>query len=158
MNASPKYYTYNTEEDVVCAAMQIMESQMRSSGVCMQSSDAVKKYVTARLKRCEREVFFVMFLNTQHHLIYAEDVYTGTINACTVYPRDIAKLALLADAESVILAHNHPSGDPAPSTADKLITSKLIEALNLLDIRVLDHIIVGDKTISLTEMGIINQL
>jgi DNA repair protein RadC len=100
-------------------------------------------------------VFAVLLLDTQHRLIEYKEVFYGTIDAASVYPREIVKLVLEYNSAAVIIAHNHPSGISDPSQADKVITRKLIDALALVDVRVLDHIVVGETTLSFAEMGLL---
>ncbi len=100
-------------------------------------------YCRARIGLEEREVFSVLFLDNQNKLIKAEELFLGTINQASVYPREIVKTALLCNAAAVMISHNHPSGELNPSISDKTITKKIKEALNLVDIRLLDHIIVS---------------
>ena len=92
-------------------------------------------------------------LDSQHKVLWCNVIFSGTIDGASIYPREIVKAALYANAAAVILAHNHPSGQPEPSTADKRITERIKSALALLDIRVLDHIIVGDSCYSFAESG-----
>lgn len=101
----------------------------------------------------EREVFAVMLLDNQHRLIEFKELFQGTIDAASVYPREVVKTALKANAAAVIFAHNHPSGDPEPSQADRRITTRLQDALALIDVRVLDHIVVGEQCTSFAERG-----
>ena len=108
-----------------------------------QESEIVKLYLHTELQHEEREVFMVLFLDNQHRLIKKERLFLGTINVSTVYPREIIKEALYCNAAAMILAHNHPSGVCEPSYADQTITRKIIEAADLMEIRILDHIIVG---------------
>ncbi len=96
-----------------------------------------------RLVRLPNEVFCVLFLVTRHRLLAAEDLFHGTIDGCEVHPRVIAQRALELGAAAVILGHQHPSGEPEPSAADRALTARLKQALALLDIRVLDHFVVG---------------
>lgn len=94
----------------------------------------------------DREVFAVLFLNTKNKVIGIHDVSVGSLTASVVHPREVFKAACLANAASIILTHNHPSGDPAPSKEDINITARLVQAGRLMDIPVLDHIIIGDGT------------
>ncbi len=96
-----------------------------------------------------------MFLDNQHRLIAFEELFFGTIDSASIYPREVLKAALKVNAAALIFAHNHPSGDATPSQADKQITQRLKEALALVDIRVLDHIVVGDSAISFAERGLL---
>ncbi len=91
----------------------------------------------------EREVFAVLFLNNQNQLIRYEEMFSGTVNCVEVHPREILRLALKVNAVSVILAHNHPSGNENPSRADRLLTKKIVQACELVGINVLDHLIIG---------------
>jgi len=96
----------------------------------------------------------VLFLDSQHRVIRFEELFRGTIDAASVYSREVLKAALAYNAAAVILVHNHPSGDPEPSDADRRITERLKEALGLMDIRVIDHVVVGsDECKSFAEMG-----
>jgi DNA repair protein RadC len=118
------------------------------------SPDLTRKYLRARMLPLEHEVFAVLFLTTTHRVIKYEEVFRGTIDAASVYPREVVKLALQCNAAAVILAHNHPSGCAEPSQADRRITEKLRDALDLIDVRVLDHLIVGTEGIvSFAECG-----
>jgi DNA repair protein RadC len=114
----------------------------------------VKKYLLAKLRHCQREVFGVLFLDSQHRLIKYEELFQGTINSAHVYPREVIKAVLKLNAAAVILAHNHPSGVGRPSQADRDITNDISQILKALDVRVLDHMVVGDTEVcSLAEMG-----
>ena len=104
----------------------------------------VRQYLCGRLREHKREVFACLFLDTRHRLIHYEELFYGTIDSASIHPREIVRCALACNAAAVILAHNHPSGVAEPSRADEAITQRLIEALQLVEIRVLDHFIVGD--------------
>ena len=110
---------------------------------------------TYKLAPYEREVFCVLLLDSQHRLIEYRELFFGTIDATAVYPREVVKLVLEHNAAAVIFAHNHPSGVAEPSTADKNITQKLTTALAVIDVRVLDHIVVGETQVSFAERGLI---
>ena len=110
---------------------------------CFTSSDAVKMYLQTELEGLEREVFLVLFLDTQHRLIKQENLFLGTINQAMVYPREIIKEALVCNAAALILAHNHPSGVAEPSFSDRNITQQIKQAAELMEIRVLDHFVIG---------------
>jgi DNA repair protein RadC len=104
----------------------------------------------------EREVFGCLFLDNRHRLIALEEMFLGTIDGASVHPREVVKRALKLNAAAVILAHNHPSGVAEPSQADELITARIRDALALVDIRVLDHLVVGGTTVtSFAERGLI---
>ena len=117
---------------------------------------AVRDYLAIHYAGQEREVFGVMFLDNRHRLIAVEEMFLGTVDGASVHPREVVKRALKLNAAAVILAHNHPSGVAEPSQADELITVRIRDALALVDIRVLDHLIVGCITVtSLAERGLI---
>ena len=117
--------------------------------------DALRSTLKIHLSHRQHEVFSVLFLDTQHQLIAFEDLFQGTLSQTTVYPREIAVRALYHHAASVILAHNHPSGLPTPSEADKRVTEAIQAALRPLDIAVLDHCIVaGPAVYSMAENGL----
>ncbi|WP_432766968.1 JAB domain-containing protein, partial [Xanthomonas campestris] len=110
--------------------------------------------LVARCAHLSHEVFGVVFLDNQHHIISTEHLFTGTVDGCEVHSRVVAKRALELIAAAVILFHNHPSGNPEPSQADRKVTQRLQEALGLLDIRVLDHLVIGgQKSVSLAARG-----
>ncbi len=123
---------------------------------CFTSPAQTGRFLSSRLREREREVFAVMLLDNQHRLLQYKELFEGTLDAAAVYPREVVKLALGANAAAVILAHNHPSGVAEPSLADQQITKRLVDALALVDIRVLDHLVVGDgKPVSLAERGML---
>jgi len=118
--------------------------------------DQVRAYLHASLRDRPAEVFCVMLLDNRHRLIRFEECFQGTIDGATVHPREIVRLTLRYNAAAVILAHNHPSGVAEPSRADIELTARLKEALALVDVRVLDHFVVGDGTpVSLSERGLL---
>jgi DNA repair protein RadC len=120
----------------------------------LQSPQAVRQFLQLHLQHKTHEVFCVLFLNTQHQLISCEEMFRGTIDSAQVYPREIAARALQLGARSTILAHNHPSGLAQPSMADKQLTQRIREALALLDIQLLDHLIIaGASSYSMAERG-----
>lgn len=115
-----------------------------------------RKFLQLRLAKQEREVFAVIFMDSQHRVIEYREVFYGTIDAASVYPREVVKLALELNAAALVLSHCHPSGVPEPSQADIRITKRLTEALALMDIRVLDHFIIGGaESVSMAERGLL---
>ena len=121
---------------------------------CLTNPDDTKNYLTTRLRGQRNEVFACLFLDNKNRIIEYEELFFGTIDGASVHPRQILQRALYHNAAGVILAHNHPSGVSEPSQADRQITLRTREALALLDIRVLDHLVIGDGEISsLAEMG-----
>lgn len=120
------------------------------------SPQAVRDYLKLQLSALEHEVFAVLFLNAQHHLIAYEPMFRGTLTQTSVYPREVLKRCLDLNAAAVILAHNHPSGVAEPSRADEFLTQSLKSALAMIDVRVLDHMVVGrGKVVSFAERGLL---
>ena len=125
-------------------------------GDALNSPRAVRDYLQLLLGSRPQEVFVVLFLDTQHRVIATEELFHGTLNQTSVYPREVVKRALAHNAAAVILAHNHPSGVAEPSQADQHLTQALKQALALVDVRVLDHFIVaGRDTLSFAEKGLL---
>lgn len=125
---------------------------MRDSA--LESPQVVRRYLSAKLRHEPREIFACLLLDNRHRVIRYEALFFGTINAASVYPREVVKLALAHNAAAVILSHNHPSGIAEPSQADRHITDRLVEALAVVDIRVLDHMVIGDsEVVSFAERG-----
>lgn len=143
-----------TEHQVLEKAAEILACKYVQRDA-FTSSEATRDFLRFKLGNKEREVFAVMLLDNQHKLIDYQELFLGTIDAAAVYPREVAKLALIENAAAVILSHNHPSGICEPSIADKSITKRLKEALALIDVRVLDHVIVGDGSYSFAEHGLL---
>lgn len=136
------------------ARRHLLETLQRDT--VLNNPAEVRHYLKARLRDYRREVFVCLFLDTQHRVICCEELFQGTLDASSVYPRDVVQRALALNAAAIIFAHNHPSGIAEPSQADQRITTRLCEALALVDIRVLDHMIVGDGTVlSMAERGLL---
>ena len=114
---------------------------------------ATRRYLMARLRHQPHEVFAVLFLDNRHRLIAYEEFFFGTIDGASVYPRQVVRRALFHNAAAVILAHNHPSGVAESSQADRCITRRLQEALAMVDVRTLDHFVIGDEATSFAERG-----
>lgn len=122
----------------------------------LTSSELTRQYLRARLRHYEHEVFACLFLDNQHRVVKLEELFRGTIDGAAVYPREVVKRCLSNNAAAVIFAHNHPSGIAEPSQADIGITQRLKVALNTIDVRVLDHIVVGrSDAISFAERGLL---
>lgn len=121
----------------------------------LRDPDDAARYVTARLREELREVFLVLFLDTRHRVIAIEELAHGTLDGASVYPREVLRRVMQHNAAAVILAHNHPSGVPEPSAADRRLTQRLSETLKLIDVRVLDHLIVGEgRPVSMAQRGL----
>ncbi len=122
----------------------------------LTSPKATGDFLKARLRGYPHEVFACLFLDNRHRVICFEELFTGTIDGASVHPREVLKRALHHNAAAVIFAHNHPSGVAEPSQADRSITQRLKQALSLIDIRILDHFVIGDsETVSFAERGLI---
>jgi DNA repair protein RadC len=122
----------------------------------LESPDATERYLKSVLRDYQHEVFACLFLDTRHRVIAFEELFHGTIDGATVYPRVVAEKALQHNAAALIVAHNHPSGVCEPSLADQAITRRLKDALALLDIRLLDHFVIGEGTpVSMAARGLI---
>lgn len=148
-------YFSNQELNIINQAHEILKSKARTSD-SITSPEMAKALFKTQIEISSREVFCVALLDNQHRLIESVELFYGTINAASIYPREVVKLVLDNNAAAVILAHNHPSGIVEPSNADQAITNKLKAALNLIDVKVLDHIIVGsDGSLSFAERGLI---
>jgi DNA repair protein RadC len=141
------------------AAMEMCKrhlSETISKEGALTNPRLVRNYLTAQLRHRQREVFAVLFLDNQHCLLAFEELFYGTIDGASVYPREVVKQALAHNAAAVILAHNHPSGSTKPSQADRRITQRLQDALKLVDVRVLDHMVVGEAgVVSFAELGLL---
>ncbi|MDW6018337.1 DNA repair protein RadC [Vibrio plantisponsor] len=123
-------------------------------GEALTSPQQTQLYLSSVLRDRQREAFYILFLDNQHRVIQDEILFEGTIDAASVYPREVVKRALHHNAAALILAHNHPSGVAEPSQSDRRITSRISDALALVDIRVLDHFVVGDgEIVSFAERG-----
>ena len=119
--------------------------------------DLVRAYLTSRLRHRQQEVFVCLFLDAQHRLIIYEELFQGSIDGASVYPREVVKRALAHNAAAVIFAHNHPSGVAEPSVSDERITGRLMKALELVEVRTLDHFIVGEgQVVSMAERGLLH--
>lgn len=122
----------------------------------LTSPELTRQYLAHRLRGLQHEVFAVMFLDNKHRLIKFEEMFRGTLSGASVYPREVVKAALRHNAAAVIFSHNHPSGVAEPSQDDERITQRLKRALELIDVRVLDHIIIGDGCeVSFAERGLL---
>lgn len=148
-------YVAASDDVIVAEALALTDRQMRR-GPCLNDTRTVKQHLLLRYSRHQHEVFAIIYLDAQLRVIDHEDLFRGTIDNAVVYPREVVKAVLAHNAHSVILVHNHPSGIPEPSVPDQQITNRLKEALALIDVRVLDHLIVGhDFVESFAERGLL---
>lgn len=145
------------EDGIVAKAMEILTARLFRASPALESPDTVKKYLQLKMaKHTMQEVFSVLFLDAQHAVVEYREMFYGTLTQTSVYPREVARIALELGAAAVILAHNHPSGSVTPSHADEHLTRTLKSALALVDVRVLDHIIVGGgSSLSMAEKGLV---
>ncbi|MEI9745542.1 RadC family protein [Enterobacter ludwigii] len=141
-------------QQTIREALTLLERQLREPGVPFTSSNAVRDWLRLNLATLEREALSVLWLDNQHRLIAHDTLFLGTINAITVHPREVVRAGLKHNAAAAVLAHNHPSGEAEPSQADRKMTEHLEQALELVDIRLLDHLVVGGMDIiSFSERG-----
>ncbi|NOZ09900.1 MAG: JAB domain-containing protein [Gammaproteobacteria bacterium] len=125
-------------------------------GAVLDSPQVARDYLHARLRDRQYEVFCCLFLDNRHRALAFEELFKGTLNGTSVHPREVVKRALGHNAAAVIFSHNHPSGVAEPSLADQSLTRRLVDALALVDIRVLDHLVIGDgETVSFSERGLL---
>jgi DNA repair protein RadC len=131
---------------VIAEALTILDMHFKSKGDAFTSPMMVGSFLRLHLEREESEVFAVMFLDSKLRLIEFRRMFFGTIDQATIHPREVVKAALQLNASAVLFSHNHPSGDPTPSHADRQITNRLKSALELVDVRVVDHVVIGHGT------------
>lgn len=136
-------------------ARRALAQQLKAVPV-FDNPQRVKDYLALQLGGRSQEVFAVLFLDAQHRYVQLEEMFHGTLNQTSVYPREVVKRALALNAAAVVLAHNHPSGVAEPSRADEFLTQTLKSALQLVDVRVLDHVVVGTgQAVSMAERGLL---
>lgn len=147
-------YATATDDDILKSAERILFARLKRLGSIKDPTTATA-FLRARLAHLPYERFDVMLLDSRYRIIGCEALFRGTVTNGAVHPREVARLAMAFNATAVIVAHNHPSGDSTPSQADIAITTRLRDALDLLDIRLLDHIVVGiENTTSLASRGL----
>jgi DNA repair protein RadC len=149
--------TVVSDDAIIAQALEILEARMKSQRLIFTGPNDVKNFLKLKLGQLEHEVFAIMFLDSQHQLIAYEEMFRGTVSQTSVYPREIAKQALKLNSSAVILCHNHPSGNGAPSRADEALTKTVKQSLDLIDTRVLDHFIVAgaSNVTSMAELGLV---
>ena len=147
----------SNDDAIIESALKILESRLLydPDSIPMTSPQASKDFVKLKLFAYEHEVFACLFLDNRNRLIVFDELFRGTIDSASVYPREVLKACLSCNAAAVIFAHNHPSGIAEPSLADERITKRLKDALALIDVRVLDHLIVGEEVVSFAERGLL---
>lgn len=151
---APTDLTDPERESLIALALRVLEPSRPYETFC--DPEAVQRFCRLRFAQESRELFACAFLDNRHRLIELSVLFQGTIDGCSVHPRVVAETALAQRSAAVILIHNHPSGDPEPSQADRRITERLCKLLDLLEIRVLDHIVVGrEGTVSFAARGLL---
>ena len=140
--------------DEILEAARVVVGQRMSRGTCFSDPGTAKSFFRDKLGGLHREVFAAAFLDTRHRLIEYVELFQGSIDGAEVHPREVVRQALRCNAAAAVIAHNHPSGAVDPSAADRAVTTRLKQALALVDVRLIDHIIVGGlKTAALAERG-----
>lgn len=143
------------EQATIDQAIAILESKINTAENLSSPTQAAQ-YLRLKLAMLEHEVFAVLWLNNKHSVIELEVLFRGTIDSAAVYPREVVKAALAHNAAAAIFCHNHPAGSPEPSQADQAITRRLVDALSLIDVRALDHLVVGKEGyVSFSERGLL---
>ena len=145
---------YVQMQAVVEMSRRFLQEKMKRGDAMSNVSD-VKNYLKSRLQNYPFEVFACLFLDNKHRVIEYEELFRGTIDAASVHPREVVRRVLHHNAAAIVLAHNHLSGVAEPSQSDNLITQKLKDALQLIDVRLLDHFVIGDEVVSFAERGLL---
>lgn len=144
------------EDRLIARALRVVHARWVAPTTTLTCCSTSRQFFALRLSGLDREVFEAAFLDSRHRLLVAERLFLGTLSSSEVHPREVAKRALHHNAAAVIVAHNHPTGDPTPSRADATLTQRLRAALDLVGVRLLDHIVVGHgATVSFSESGLL---
>jgi len=143
-----------TEQDVLAAAEGILKGKLERQGSIGNPTDATD-FLRMRLGALLHEEFHVLWLDNRHRIIDCQKLFSGTIDGASIYPREVVRAALSVNACAAIFAHNHPSGIAEPSAADRAITNELRDALRLIGVRILDHIVVGAECVSMAGRGLL---
>jgi DNA repair protein RadC len=144
-----------THDQIISRALRILDARLRDAPV-LSAPGTVRDFLRLKLQEREHEVFVCVFLDAQHRVLAVEELFRGTLTQTSVYPREVVKTALQHNAAALIFAHNHPSGVAEPSRADELLTQALKQALSLVDVRVLDHFVIGSgAALSFAERGLL---
>ena len=142
-----------TEQDVLAAAEGILKGRLERQGSLNNPTDATD-FLRMRLGALQHEEFHVLWLDNRHRILECQKLFTGTVDGASIYPREVVRAALSVNASAAIFAHNHPSGIAEPSAADRNITNELRDALRLIGVRMLDHIVVGAECVSMAGRGL----
>ena len=144
-----------TPEEIIARAQVLISKRFRTGAIALSAPHLTEAFLRLHLGALDYEVFGVLHLDTRHRLIIAENLFRGTMQSAEVYPREIAQSVLAHRTAAVILYHNHPSGIAVPSEADEMITRKIRRVLDLIDVKVLDHLIVGETVFSFATAGLL---
>lgn len=147
-------YRTATPEEIIETALTILNARF-AKGTCLEKPEAVFDFLKLEMAHLEHEVFAVLWLDARHRVIAFEPLFRGTIDGTTVHPREVVKSALEHNASACILCHNHPSGSGDPSQADQQITNRIKSALDLIEVRTLDHVIVAENNFSFAKNGLL---
>lgn len=151
-DARRRYQPANADQ-IIEAARQVVDRRMQR-GSKFDGPSAMSRFFSDKLAGFEQEVFAAVFLDTRLRLIEYAELFFGTVDGAEVHAREVVRKAILCNAAALVVSHNHPSGDPEPSMADRVVTTRLKQALALVDIRLLDHIVIGrGRNVSLAERG-----
>lgn len=146
----------DADDKIIQQALAILERRMLREAFKASSPQVIKQYLVMKMARLDHEVFCVLWLDVKNRILDYEEMFRGTLTHCAVYPREIVRSAMRNNAAAAIIAHVHPSGEPDPSDADRHLTKAIRDALSLVEVRLLDHIIVANvKTFSFAENGLI---
>lgn len=141
---SPPYnHSKALGDDIIAKALEVIEGRLQVPGKTLSDPKAAGQYFKLKLAERDREVLAVLFMDTRHRMLAFEELFHGTIDGAEVHPREVVKRALYYNAAACLIGHNHPSGDPEPSAADRAVTAQLKQALSVVDVRLLDHFVIG---------------
>ena len=144
-----------SSQDVLDRAAALIAQRFRTGSPTLDSPDRTRQYLRHQIGSLPYEVFGLLLLDSRHRLIRSEMLFRGTIDGASVHPREVVRAVLEANAAAVILFHNHPSGIAEPSQADELVTRRLRDALQLIEVRVLDHVIIAETDYSFAQTGLL---
>ena len=148
-------YKVASGQDILERANALISQRYRPGAPVLSAPNRTREFLRLKLGGLDHEIFSLLLLDSRHRLIEYVELFRGSIQSASVHPREVVKEALARGAAAVICAHGHPSGDPTPSQADELITHRLRDALALVEIRLLDHLVVGNSICSMAEMGLL---
>ena len=153
VRSKSRSYKAASSDEILEAARAVVGQRM-SRGTCFSDPGTAKSFFRDKLGGLHREVFAAAFLDTRHRLIEYVELFHGSIDGAEVHPREVVRHALRCNAAAVVIAHNHPSGSPEPSAADRAVTARLKQTLSLVDVRILDHVVIGGlHAVTLAERG-----